>query len=169
MTRAAELFQGPSWEIITVLAEMLNSGITYEEMGDDNIRELLLANDFAADQIDVTLDWLENAAKTASIADIISMVSSHDHHPQRVVNPLENASISSQLWSRFNLLRSRGFLSDDTAERVLEGLRSIDTRDWEGEDISVFLSEILQHSLPHASEQTVIKILRNEPTPELYS
>ncbi len=155
------------WEVLNSLAALISSGLDYEELEDDFVKTLLLSQGHDHLSIQNALDWLERASLSGHVADIFSMLQPNSSLT-RVANPLEVACIPHALWERFENIRNRGLIADDLAEKVLEGMRTIDTRDWEDEDVDTFLVEVMSATLPQASSRTISRILKKMPIPELY-
>ena len=156
------------WPVIEAMAEMIACGLEHEELDEELVKTSLLQQGFSPVRIDRALDWLETASVSGQVAEVFSMLVG-SNKGLRIRSPLEAVCISEKMWMQFHDIRARGIISSDFAERILEGMRAIDTRDWEDEDVQVFFREIISATLPHASEQLVERILKNRPCPELYS
>ena len=85
----------------------------------------------------------------------------------RVANPIETAFLSDELWQGLQVCRIRGLLNDDLMERLLDGMRSIDSRDWDEEDANALLIELLGMVLPGLPDEKYMEILRGK-SPEFY-
>lgn len=157
------------WQVIEALSDYVACGYEYEELEDDLIRFSLIAQGFTQESIESALDWLEMASNSGHVAEVFSML-----HPQgrgtRVASPLERVCFSEKLWSQFEKMRHRGLIGDDLAERILEGMRTIDTRDWDDEEIQSFLFEVVSASLPTTDNRLIKRMMiRRQPSPEFYS
>lgn len=64
----------------------------------------------------------------------------------RVQHPTERVHIHPHIWSAIELGKSRGLLSLEAAERLIDGLRQVDTRDWDVSDVRSVIREILKVS-----------------------
>ena len=78
----------------------------------------------------------------------------------RVINPLEKVCFSASMWSRIELCKQKGLITDESVERILEGVRAIDTRDWDDEDVSNLLAEMLFSFNPNTTEREYQEMLR---------
>lgn len=157
------------WHVIQAMADYVACGFDYDELEDEWVRQALVTQGFLALDIDQALDWLEMASMSGHVADVFSMLQPTGLG-MRVASPLEKISISDKVWRQLEEMRIRGIISDDLAERLLEGIRAIDTRDWEDEDVSMFLEEVLSSTLP-STPAKVLKRLCKKGTvvPEFYS
>jgi hypothetical protein len=105
---------------------------------DGLLRAHLLARGFELEQIKAAEDWCDVVQASGSLVDVLSaFASSGSGH--RVCSPLERVSVSDEVWKTIEDCRSRGIISTDMAERLLEGARAMDTRDWDDEDVRTFI------------------------------
>jgi uncharacterized protein Smg (DUF494 family) len=157
------------WRVIEEMADFVACGFDYEELEDEWVHQALLAQGFTVNDIDKALDWLEMASISGSVADVFSMVLPVGVG-MRVASPLEKVFVSEKIWSHLEDIRARGIIGDDLAERLLEGIRTLDTRDWEDEEVSSFIQEVVTSSLPSFSEKLIKRLCRKgASSKELYS
>jgi hypothetical protein len=159
------------WLVVQSMADLVACGFEYDELEEDYIRVTLENQGYSHLNIDRAMDWLEMASISGNISEVFSMLqaTAETGFTTRVASPLETAGISEKLWLQFEEMRNRGIISSDLAERLLEGIRTMDTRDWEDEEVNTFLEEIVAATMPHASDRMIKRILRNLAVPEFYS
>ena len=110
----------------------------------------LTQNGFQREQVDAALDWIENATRHTGLSDLISIFSVGYKH-KRLMNPVEDITFNAQLFARIQQCRQRGLLSDEIAERLLENLRTVDTSDWDDQDVEVYIAETISYICPSLS------------------
>ena len=132
------------WAAVRSIASL----VTRDGVGPDDdhvLRQELAQQGFSAAGIVQAMDWVDRAALSGHLIDALGMI-----QPQpdsiRIEHPLERVSLNPMLWQAIDACRRRGFFSADLAERLLEGARSLDTRDWDDPEIEAFLEEVLNHS-----------------------
>lgn len=118
-------------------------GVTPDE--DHIIRAELAQQGFSSDGIGKALDWIDKAALSGNAADALSMLQP-PRTGYRVEHPLERACLHPLLRQAFEVCRARGILSDDLVERLMEGVRALDTRDWDDPEIEAFFDDVLAAS-----------------------
>lgn len=145
------------WDIVKLLAELI-AGSDEDILGDDEVYQYLLSCDYREKDINRAYQWFHQVSRSGTLSESIAMlVPSSDH--TRITNPIEMAYMSPDLWHQIDKARQRGFLSDDFAERLLEGVRTIDTRDWDEVDISHLLGEVMAMSFPSYTVNQCLEIL----------
>ena len=121
-------------------------GQSFED--DGILRHQLVDRGFELELICAAENWCEMAEASGSLIDILSVFApaSSNH---RIYSPLERLAVSDEIWSAIEACRIRGVISIDMAERMLESVRELDTRDWDDEDVRTFLLEAcIAHGLP---------------------
>ena len=133
--------------VIEAMADLLCChGLSPED--DGLIRVHLLARGFDLDLIRSAELWCDKADAAGSIVDLLSMFVSTGEGI-RVSNPLESIAVSDDMLSAIEKCRDRGIITVDMAERLLEGTRAMDTRDWDDEDVrAFFVDACVANSLP---------------------
>lgn len=140
------------WDVVRVIAEYLSCGYTQEDLEDICFDSLLEEKGYSKTSINQAIDWLEEASLSGNISDILSMANSTGSMV-RIPNPIETMGVSEKLWVTLETLRLKGMINFDLAEKVLEGVRGLDSRDWEDDEICSFVKELLISSMPFISEE----------------
>ena len=123
--------------VIEAIADLiLCHGQSLED--DGLLRQQLVDRGFEMELVRAAEDWCEMAEASGSLIDILSVFAPASSN-QRVYSPLERISVSDEIWSAIEACRIRGVITIDMAERLLESVREIDTRDWDDEDVRAFL------------------------------
>jgi len=161
-------FQEDWWKVVESMANLVACGYDYDELEDDMVQVALQGQGYTRKSIEEALDWLEMASNSGNIADVFSMLLP-SAGSVRVASPLEKVCISDKLWLHLENIRNRGIISDDLAERLLEGIRGLDTRDWEDDEVRAFIEEVISTSMPHVDSKTIQRLLLRRPAPEFYS
>ncbi len=147
-------------DVVEAMAELICcEGIS--PSSDGHIRQRLLERGFDLDSIRAAEDWCDMAANSGSIIDLLSVFVPTGSGP-RISNPLEEVSCPAELWSMVQKLRSRGIISPDLAERIVEGARAMDARDWEDEDIRAFFAETCVMNGALQDVERVEKVLKGD-------
>lgn len=132
------------WQAVRSIAAMVHrDGIAWSE--DADIKEMLAEQGFSSAGIVRALDWIEHASLSGNLMDALSMLTP-ESDCVRVQHPTERVGIHPRIWRAIERSRMRGLISMDMAERLIDGFRTIDTRDWEREDIEAAMREILKIS-----------------------
>lgn len=125
--------------VIEAIADLVCChGMTIEQ--DGMIRSQLLGMGFELTLIKAAEDWCDSAQSTGSLVDILSIFAPSGDGT-RVYSALERVAVSEDVWKVIESCRKRGLITLDMAERMLEGARAMDTRDWDDSDVLSFLAE----------------------------
>lgn len=129
------------WQALHSIAELVHrTGIQPEEVR--LIREQLTEQGYSTDGIGKALDWMDQAALSGNLMDTLSMFQPVSDHI-RIDHPLERLAIHPLLRRAVFICRRKGLITQDLAERLIEGLRVLDTRDWDEQEIESYLTEVL--------------------------
>jgi uncharacterized protein Smg (DUF494 family) len=129
------------WLALQSIARLVHrDGIEPDE--DVRLRRELTRLGFTARAVGEAFEWMDRAALSGSLMDSLAMLSPVST-AERVPHPIERAGMNQELWTAIDRCRRRGFVTDDLAERLLEGLRGTDTRDWDDAEVQDFLASIL--------------------------
>lgn len=129
------------WQGVLAAAKfILNSNIEWHD--EESLRRELSGQDFDRITIDRVLQWIAKAALSGQLYEVLGMLVPKSSAP-RVEHPLEKLFISDEVWREIDGFRRRDILTDDTAERLLEGIRAMDTRDWDDDEVRNFIDEVM--------------------------
>ena len=148
------------WHAVTQIAEMVVRG---GQSPDDEtrIRKGLAERGFSPEAVTRATKWVEDAARSGGLKDAFEML-----QPRlafyRMDHPLERASMSPMLRDAIETYRRRGYLSDAAAERLIEELRQVETRDWEADEVEQFLAQSMGDMTPWLATHTPSALLRTE-------
>lgn len=105
---------------------------------DGLIRGNLVSMGFDLELIRAAEAWCDIAQSNGSIMEVLSIFAPVGSGT-RVYSPLEKVAISDDVWNVIESCRNRGLITTDMAERMLEGARAMDTRDWDDAEVLSFL------------------------------
>lgn len=152
------------WQAVRSIADLVSrDGHAPDE--ERVLRRELTVRGFSKDGIGKALDWVGMAALSGNLMDTLGMLQPSSD-AIRVEHPLEKLSLGPGLTRAVDVCRRQGVLSSEMAERLIEGLRTMDTRDWEQEDIESFFAEVLAVSVPGLAGVVVSKILSGKARSE---
>lgn len=155
------------WDVVKTLSGFIVAGHEEEDLACAEIREKLEELGFEEEDIEMAYEWIDRASLSGTLSESLAMLQPQIQGP-RLANPLERAYLSEKLWTSLEKCRHKGLMSDDLIERLLEGVRVIDTRDWDDEEVTALLYELLGMVMPGVSDQKFRDILENG-FPEFYS
>jgi len=104
------------------------------------IRTELISRNFSLASIRAAEDWCDQAEATSSLIEVLSLFAKPSEG-MRIDHPLERLFVSDHIWNIIVDCRNRGIFSLDMAERLLEGVRAMDTRDWDDVQLFEFIEE----------------------------
>ena len=145
------------WDVVCTMAEYIAYGYSQEELEEGNFDLILEQKGYSKTSIQQAMDWLEEASLSGNISDILSMATSTGSM-NRIANPIEVIGVSERLWYILDSFRLKGLINSDLIEKVLEGIRGLDSRDWEEEEISTFVMELLSTALPFVPKDQLDQI-----------
>jgi uncharacterized protein Smg (DUF494 family) len=137
------------WPAVQAIASLIGrDGIELDQ--DNLIRQDLQDKGFGEPAIGRALEFIEKAKLSGSLMESLGMIyqGADEYASVRVEHPMERACLPDSLWLAIDGCRRKGILDPDLAERLLEGVRTMDTRDWDEEDVETFLSDVLTVSVP---------------------
>lgn len=145
-------------EVVEAIAGFVALGLEEEDIFEGFLRRSLISDGHCADAVDHAIDWLEQAAFKGNLSEVLSMMQTANIG-SRIESPLERASFSDAVWLDLWRLRSRGLVGQEVMERLVEGIRSIDARDLEDEDVRALITDVMSKSMPGKSVSDLEKIL----------
>lgn len=154
------------WSVVETMADLVASGYDEHELTERYVKDELLEKGYKEQAINTAVIWLEKATNSGTINESLAML---QRQPVglRIANPLEQVCFSNSIWSRLEVCRQKGLISEEAVERILEGARVIDTRDWDDEDVSNLLAEMLFTFNPNNSETEYLDMLQ-QCVPQFY-
>lgn len=155
------------WDVVKTMADMVTTGFDESELTEHDVRNELISKGFTDANIDLACEWVDKAVNSGTLAESLAMLQ-EPSDSVRVNNPLETLCFSDQVWARIELCCQKGLISRDTVERLLEGARYVDTRDWEDEEVSELLAEMLTSFNPNVPETDYLDML-SRCLPQFYS
>lgn len=151
----------PWWSAVQSVADLvIREGFALDVDG-GFIRGELERLGFDSPDICRAMDWVEHAALSGSIHDVLGMLLP-ESASMRVRHPLEKAAISERLYRVIDQCRRRGLLNQDLCERLLECARRLDTRNWGKSEIEAFMADVFLHAAPSLSHISVFDLLDGE-------
>ena len=145
------------WLAVHRIADLVNrSGVAPEE--DRLIREDLADQGFSTDGIGKAMDWVDKASLSGTLMDTLGMLQPVPSG-LRVEHALERASLHPRLLRIIDGCRRRGLVTQELAERLVEGLRAMDTRDWGTDEIEQFFADVLGVVSPTLAGQSLSRLL----------
>ena len=138
-------FAEPRWWVgVQILTKLIHNG-EVQITDESSMIELLKDVELSDEEIQKVFNWIEMAQNSDCFFEVYNMLDQPSEF-SRIPNQLESLSIPSEVFNKIQEYRRSGFLSDEHCERIIEGLRSSDTRDWDEEDINSFYEDII-HSV----------------------
>jgi len=156
----------PWWNAVEKIAALVvNEGLGMEN--EQVIQEELNALGFSRESIEQAMEWLGAVILSGqSNATLSMLVPAEDK--VRIEHPLEQASVPLTL--RRSLLQCirKGLMTRDFAEKILEGFRNIEARDWSQREVHVFLFDALSPTLPWLTRHLLEGILCGVSNEEIF-
>lgn len=166
MSSSIEMSQQEWWLAMHRIADLVSrDGVGPED--DRVIRQDLSERGFSTDGIRMAMDWLDKASLSGTLMDTLGMFQSV-FVGIRVDHALERASLHPRLLRIVEACRRRGLITQDMAERLLEGLRSMDTRDWDNSEIEAFFADVLGVVSPSLAGLSLARLLSRD-APDHYN
>ena len=140
------------WDVVKAMAAFVGSGFDESDLTESEMRRELLAQGFTESAVAMAVAWVEKAQVSGSLSESLAMLQASDTLLSiRLSNPIERICINDRLWLRLYSCRQKGLLSQELFERLVEGVRTIDVRDWDEFDETQMLEELLVTLLPQHS------------------
>ena len=128
----------------------------------------LYALGFDNEAITRVFEWIETAEQSGNLFEIISMINP-PRKSVRVHDPLEKVCVPIEILEKIESLRRRGFLSEGLSERLLEGVRCADARDWDHDDINAFLKDMTGAALDDSNQNLLSGVITKKNPKDLLS
>ena len=155
-----QLSEGKAWwAVVECMAGLISSGYDEMELTEKHVKDILESKGFCKFSISQAMSWVEKAINSGSINESLAMLQPVSTG-QRISNPLESVCFSATVLARIEMCRQKGLISEEARERILEAARVIDTRDWDDDEVTGLLAEMLFSYNPNTSEEDYADMLR---------
>ncbi|MCX6116325.1 MAG: DUF494 family protein [Proteobacteria bacterium] len=108
---------------------------------DGLLRSSLLERGFNIDLIRKAEDWCDVVSTHSRLVEVLCLFLP-EIKSARIYSKLEKIFVSDSIWKTMEECRNRGIFSMDMIERLLEGVREMDTRDWDDIDVRKFIETV---------------------------
>ncbi len=149
------------WQVVQAMAGYITSGLDECDLNDDFVRCELLRQGFSVGAVEQAFDWIDQASLGGQLNELFTFLQPINPNI-RIQNPLEKAAVSDRLWQQIERCRHSGLVSQWYAEQVLEGMRTLDTRDWEDNEVDAFVAEMLANTLPQRNKKSALQLLNGK-------
>ncbi|NDE13366.1 DUF494 family protein [bacterium] len=154
------------WDAVREIASMVvRDGLHQADEG--MMRKALLAAGFGEEEILRAFDWIDHAERSGNVLETLVMLAPRPAGI-RVPHPMERMFVSDRVWKEIDRARQREVMNTDMAERLLEGIRAMDTRDWEDDEVRSFIVDVMADTSQGGDTGRVEQILKDQ-LPEFYS
>jgi hypothetical protein len=162
----------PSYENFQKVQAKLVGFIMAEDIeatDDDVIREFLIAQGYEDTLVDYTCDWLTTVIRSGKLTETIDIIHQKSIAGVRIENPFDIPYLSDEIWKKVESWRLRGIIPYDVVERLLVGLRNMDVRDWDEDEVSDLVANLLAPAFDTKSaEQEDLLVLEDKISESLY-
>ena len=155
------------WKAVQSIAALFRKQHDGKELSEPAIKQHLVGQEFDDESIRQAFDWIERASLSGHLVESLAMLEAPST-AVRVHSPIEALYLPQRLRNRLEICRLKGFLSQEVVERLLEGLRILDARDMEEDELVGLLAELLSIAVPTTPRHEFFRILAAD-LPELYS
>lgn len=112
------------------------------------IKAALYDEGFSKDVVKQALSWLDSVSLQAPVVEVLAMVQPEDEsRSMRIAHPMEEAGLPQRIFYDLDACKRKGLFSSDFAERLIESMRMLDTRDWDEEEIDQFFYDLMDVTL----------------------
>lgn len=146
------------WEVVKTMASLVVSGYEEKELTEDYVKNDLINLGYCEDNVDTAVQWVRKAVLSGNLSESLAMLQPQNSGV-RIADPLETICFCPEVWAKIEQCRYHGILSNDLIEKLIEGVRALDTRDWEKEDIYSLLADIVVSLLPTMYKEEFIALL----------
>ncbi|MEY4630296.1 MAG: hypothetical protein RIQ81_416 [Pseudomonadota bacterium] len=153
------------WDAVREIASMVvRDGLHQADEG--MMRKALQAEGFSEDEILKAFDWIDHAERSGNLLECLGMLAPRPSGV-RVEHPMERMFVSDRVWGEIGRARRREVVHTDLAERLLEGIRAIDTRDWEDHEVRSFIADVVSGG--SGGDASKVEQILKDQLPEFYS
>jgi hypothetical protein len=161
----------PSYEEFEIVRQKLANFILlegHEATDEDIIRDYLVSEGYTEGLVEYTCAWLENVVRSGKATETLDMIQQKSVTGIRIENPFDRPYISDPIWNKIESWRIRGILPADVVERLLVGLRNMDVRDWEEEDVNSLVANLIAPAFDEEAEQEDLMVYESKISEEFY-
>jgi uncharacterized protein Smg (DUF494 family) len=144
---------------------VINEGFGMDN--DQALRRDLGSSGFPKESIERALDWLAAVMISGQSNASLSMLVPNEH-TVRIEHPLEQYSIPTALRQSLVICIRKGLMTREFSEKILEGFRNIEARDWGRREVGFFLFDALSPSLPWLTKSALDAILGGGKSQDLF-
>ncbi len=148
------------WKGVEHVVGLLSDG-KFERIEEAAMAEHLRQLGFARSVIDEVFSWIEMVSCSGSFAEILTLTQ-RPRMAMRVNDPLEELCVPREILHKIENLRRRGFISLDMSERLLEGVRCADARDWDTDEIHAFMKDMTSAALEESHQTLLSGVMANK-------
>jgi len=142
----------PWWPVVLEVAQMMTEGWSESDIFDDKFGGVLRDRGYVVEAVEAALNWFEKARLSGFLSESLGMLQPQQSHHQRLMSTYETVGLPKVAISAIESLRSKAIISGDVVEKLIEGLRVIDTRDWDDDDVLRVIQEFIATALPYQFE-----------------
>jgi uncharacterized protein Smg (DUF494 family) len=154
------------WDAVREVASMVvRDGLHQADEG--MMRRVLLDSGFGEEAILQAFDWIDHAERSGNVLEALVMLAPRPDGI-RVAHPMERMFVSDRMWKEIDRARQREVMNTDLAERLIEGIRALDTRDWEDDEVRSFIADVMADASSGGDANRAERILKDQ-LPEFYS
>ncbi len=154
------------WDAVREIASMVvRDGLHQADEG--VMRRVLQDSGFGEDAILQAFDWIDHAERSGNVLEALVMLAPRPDGV-RVAHPMERMFVSDRVWKEIDRARQREVMNTDLAERLIEGIRALDTRDWEDDEVRSFIADVMADTSSGGDSNRAERILKDQ-LPEFYS
>lgn len=162
----------PSYEKFQLIQKELVAFIMAEDIeatDEDVIRDFLNSKSHDEDLVDYTCEWLTTVIRSGKLTETIDIIHQKGIGGVRIENPFDIPYLSDEIWQKVESWRLRGIIPYDVVERLLVGLRNMDVRDWDEQEVSGLVANLLAPAFDAQSEeQEDLMVFEDQISESLY-
>ena len=149
------------WKAVRSIAAIFRAQNDGSQFNEFQIREALEEQAFSSDVIEQAFDWIEKATLSGNLVESLAML---EPPPSliRIQSTLESLYLPQRIRNRIETCRLKGFISQDVIERLVEGLRTLDSRNMDEDELTHLLAELLSIIVPSTPKHEFLRILKGK-------
>jgi hypothetical protein len=139
---SSEAGQGGWWAAVQFLADLVVRE-SIDIWNDNYLSSQLCAAGYSLEDTQKSITWIQESSRSGRIQCTLGFIQEREMSRFRIENPTESAYLSIDLWKRLETFRLKGVISIGMMEKLLASLRTLDTRDWEEDEIEDFIDNVM--------------------------